>query len=69
MNRQLMMMGAMSAVMGTIASASVDVICDADAVIVPRKRKPTAQPIVSPQQERKDKSKSLRRMLGSKGRA
>jgi hypothetical protein len=69
MNRQLMMIGAMSAVMGTIASASVDAISDADEPYATRKRKPTAQPIISPRQERKDKSKSLRRMLGSKGRA
>jgi hypothetical protein len=64
-----MMFGAMSAVMGAVASASVDVICDGDEPYVPRKRKPAAQPIISPRQERKDKSKSLRLMLGRKGRA
>jgi hypothetical protein len=64
-----MMLGAMGAFMGLAASASVDVIEGGDEPYVPRKRKSTAQPIISPRQERKDKSKSLRLMLGRKGRA
>jgi hypothetical protein len=65
-----MMLGAMTAAMGTVASSTIDVIADHDTYDPPRKRKrePRARPIHSPRQERKDKSASLQRMLKRTGR-
>jgi hypothetical protein len=69
MNRQMMMLGAMGAVMATVAAASVEVIVSHDPAKPQRKRKPTATAVMSQPQERKDKSASLKRMLGRNGRA
>lgn len=65
MNRHLMMLGAMSARIGAIAASSAAVIVDDPHDSTPRK----AKAIASPRQERKEKSTSLKRMLGRKGRA
>jgi hypothetical protein len=73
MNRQMMMLGAMSAVMGTVAVAGAHVIgdeTDHHRMHDPkRKREPRAAPLRDPLPERKDKSASLKRMLRHKGQA
>ena len=68
MNRQLMMLGHMGALMSLSASSSFEI--DYDDELAPRKRRqPESQPLSEPMRVRKDKSASLKRLLGRKGRA
>lgn len=71
MKKHLMMLGAMYACTGLVASAASDtvVIDDGSHDGTTKKTKPQAKAIASPRQERKEKSSSLKRMLGRKGRA
>ena len=72
MKRDLMIMGGMMATLAMAGSASVDLLAeDAGEYTKPQKNPKTRRTasIALPKQERKEKSASLTRMLGRKGRA
>ena len=69
MNREMLILGGIVGALGALGSSAVDAGARVEAIDPEIKdRAQPARPLQTVRHERKEKSDSLRRMLGSKGR-